>query len=461
MIIKIISREEPQRESDVAAMVKYVRAERPEDAGGDKRVPGYGGNTFGAAEDEGGLQLRHMLELMRSNPGCRRPMLHGMISWAEGDAPERQGGKGEKALPSPEQVDEAVRIWVAELGLDGLDMLWAVHGNTANAHVHVLVCRVEPETGKVRHLVPYRKACQRAKARIAAAQGLRPCARDLYIPAPDGSGGIVPNPERWRSQAVPSLTPEAAALEHRLGVKSVQSLLQERVPEALEKAGKRGWQAFHAVLAEAGAAVKPTGRGLVFFMGKDGVKASNVGRKSCTRKKLEKTLGAWEPAPAAVLERAADVAAAMEPEPVAGMPRELVPWWEDFIRARETWLADERRLTEERRADRRRLRDRLQEEMAEAGRLLKETRNRHGWRILPRGAGEALRMALRARGDARRRVLRERLTAEAKGAGRRFPDSFAAWLDEQGQASLAALWRRRGRSAPLQAAEQEAPRPGM
>ncbi|MCR5259367.1 MAG: hypothetical protein K6E40_14560, partial [Desulfovibrio sp.] len=164
-------------------------------------------------------------------------------------------------------------------------------------------------------------------------------------------------------------------------------------------------------------------------------------------------------------------AATMGPEPVDDMPTELVPWWEDYSRDREAWLAEDRRLTESIQAERRRLRDRLQTELdaqlAEAGAELRRARALGGRRSLPRGAGAALRLALQARSQARGRALRKVLAEETRRTRRRFPDSFASWLEAQGQAALADAWRRRGTlalgqaSAPAPEPEEDGPRPGL
>ncbi|MCR5258579.1 MAG: hypothetical protein K6E40_10535, partial [Desulfovibrio sp.] len=60
------------------------------------------------------------------------------------------------------------------------------------------------------------------------------------------------------------------------------------------------------------------------------------------------------------------------------------------------------------------------------------------------------------------------LAREARRERRHFPDSFADWLDECGQAALADAWRRRGTlalgqaSAPKEPEEDAAyPRPGL
>ena len=79
--------------------------------------------------------------------------------------------------------------------------------------------------------------------------------------------------------------------------------------------------------------------------------------------------------------------AGMASEPVDGMPEDLIPWREGYMRERAAWLEEEQRLTEECRADRRRLRESLKEELAtelaEAGAELRRVRALGGRRCLP------------------------------------------------------------------------------
>nr|MCR5258825.1 hypothetical protein [Desulfovibrio sp.] len=548
MIIKVISRDKPQNESSVEAMIRYVRAERPQDAGRGKRVAGLGGTSFGAAEEEGAVQLRHFLNLMRLNPQCQKPVMHVMIGWRKGEKPSRRA------------VRQAIQIWRDEVGAAGLDMMWFVHGNTSHVHIHLLVCLVDPLTGRARDLGLYKVKSQRAKARILAVQGGEACADDLFLPAPGGaaapnpgasywqvagldgldapapledpmeaalktardavlpvlqratsweefhgalveagikmkrsgsgllfvpedgaeiagskiskrkcslksiekafgpyvegpatvqaprerSDGVVKNPEAkfWRGQMPepdgpeipPALTPEAQAVEQRHGVKSKQRRAQEAVPAALERtAAAGGWQAFHATLAESGITVRPSGNGLVYIIGGVEVRASHVSRRRCLRPSLESAFGAYEAAPAAVLQQAEAVAADLAPEPVEDMPEDLLPWLEDYARERDAWLAEERLLSKTLQEERRRLRKRLKEDLdaqlAEAASELRAARALGGRRSLPRGAGAALRLALQARSQARGRALRKVLATKAQMKRRRFPDSFADWLE--------------------------------
>ena len=275
MIIKVISRDKPQDESAVTAMVRYVRAERPQDVGRNKRVQGLGGTNFGADEEEGAMQLRHFLELMRSAPRCQKPVLHVMIGWREGEKPSRK------------DVRQAIQIWRDEVGATGLDMMWCVHGNTAHAHIHLLVCLIDPLTCRARDLGLYRVKSQRAKARILAVQGGEACPDDLFFPVPGGTA--VPNPGAayWQVAGLDALD-VPAPLEDPMEV--ALKTARNTVLPALAKS--ETWEAFHSALAEAGVRLRKSGSGLLFVL-EDGaeVAGSKISKRKCSLKSIENALG--------------------------------------------------------------------------------------------------------------------------------------------------------------------------
>ena len=92
----------------------------------------------------------------------KNPTMHLVISWREGE------------FPSNQDVDEAVRILMEELNLAGHLVVYALHLDTDNLHVHVAVSRVHPETERL--ITPanglYLEAIHKATARIEHAQGL-------------------------------------------------------------------------------------------------------------------------------------------------------------------------------------------------------------------------------------------------------------------------------------------------
>ncbi|MCD8233386.1 MAG: relaxase/mobilization nuclease domain-containing protein [Cloacibacillus porcorum] len=89
------------------------------------------------------------------------PVFHGILSFREGE------------VPTKEQIDEAVDIYLKELNLEGCQCFYGVHQNTGNYHIHLCVNRVDPVSHKA--ILPanglWKKADERASRRIELAQG--------------------------------------------------------------------------------------------------------------------------------------------------------------------------------------------------------------------------------------------------------------------------------------------------
>jgi hypothetical protein len=62
---------------------------------------------------------------------------HWLLSWRQGEH------------PGAAQSDEAVRIFLDELGLADHQWIYALHRNTDNSHLHLAINRVHPETERV------------------------------------------------------------------------------------------------------------------------------------------------------------------------------------------------------------------------------------------------------------------------------------------------------------------------
>ena len=143
MIIKLMERQTAQGASSAAALVRYVKAERPQDTDDGKADPAYGGSEGFGSEPDTAWQIMQLQEQMARCPACRQPLVHAMIAWDEGER------------PTTVQAEEAVQILLKELGLEGLSALWAAHVDTGHFHLHVLASRIDPETGTPRSLGMY------------------------------------------------------------------------------------------------------------------------------------------------------------------------------------------------------------------------------------------------------------------------------------------------------------------
>ena len=67
----------------------------------------------------------------------KMPVTHWSLSWQENEQ------------PSHEQIEDAVSVFLERMGLEGHQVIYALHGNTANLHLHIAVNRTNPDTLKV------------------------------------------------------------------------------------------------------------------------------------------------------------------------------------------------------------------------------------------------------------------------------------------------------------------------
>ncbi|WP_045221541.1 relaxase/mobilization nuclease domain-containing protein [Desulfonatronum thioautotrophicum] len=65
----------------------------------------------------------------------QNPVNHYVISWPNSEQPMNH------------QIDQAVDIFIHDLGLDDHKLIYGLHVNTKYLHVHILVCRAHPITG--------------------------------------------------------------------------------------------------------------------------------------------------------------------------------------------------------------------------------------------------------------------------------------------------------------------------
>ena len=222
-------------------------------------------------------QKAEMLALAQASAHSRDPINHYVLSWQRGEQ------------PTPAQVEDAVDLLLDELGLTDHQVLYGLHADTDNAHLHLMVNRVHPVTRKT---VEINKgfdleALHRAVARIERAQGWRREANGRYrvqadgtvervraggAPAPDG-GADPEGPETGRRAAAPAIRAAAS------------------------------WADLHRRLAALGMRYARQGSGALVWVGETAVKASRVGR-ACSLGALERRLGPYQAAPAGLAVRA-------------------------------------------------------------------------------------------------------------------------------------------------------------
>jgi hypothetical protein len=382
----------------IGNLVDYIVANK--DADGNAKLL-FGGTRNFFSKTRAGWKAE-MVSLASESIQSKMPVAHWVMSWQENEQPTR------------EQVSEAVTVFLLRMGLEGHQTIYAMHGNSANLHVHIVVNRTNPETLKV--IQPHRgfdiEEAHRIVALLEHRQGWASEANARYTV--NDQGEIV----RQRRQDVAVPREKAQAFESATGEKSAQRIAQERGHEVIKKAVS--WRELHESLAAVGLRFEKKGSGAVVFVGDIAVKASSIDRAfGLTR--LEKRLGAFEPG------NYTPEMKAPEPEPVSEV---ALAGWREYQR-------QEKQRREEREA--------IAEQQAESARLLKHEQREERRGVLAELARHGLSMLNIARHflKIQQREAKRRLREDNPAPSKPLP-RFSTWLKQKAP-HAAALWKYRRR----------------
>lgn len=410
--------------ANVRALVDYIAG--PSAGGDGEKVEHRGAlNLLNVDHD---AQVQEMIDLAEVARREAQPVQHWILSWREGEQPTRA------------QADEAVRMFLDEMGLADHQAIYALHRDTHNWHLHLAVNRVHPETER---LVTVNKGfdheiAHRAIARIEDRQRWAREARALYLPRP---GGAI---ERVQPRGTGERQPSARALsyEERTGERSIERVAIDQAAPLIRRA--RSWRELHEGLATEGMRYERKGSGALLWVGEQPAKASRAGR-DCSMSALEKRLGPFEPArdsPARGLHPARPLESSKSLDAHA---RERQTHYQERDAARAGLAARQS-------AEWRRLIDRQRAERAEIF--------RGSWK----GKGAVLcatRSVVAARQAQEKAEAQERQKLERAASRReksRFP-SYEEWLRERGR-DRADEWRHRDRRpATIEGPTLEKPTP--
>lgn len=267
-------------DDDVAA------EESEEKEGGRARVLARGAVTDGRALawEEGLADMRRRLK--RKLPPGARPVRHVVKSI-----------RAEAATLSDAECIESVRMLQEELGCPEALVMWALHGDTDNLHLHLLIVTVKPDDAAMTRFgnrAGYKDAMQRAIARIDDGLGLTPEAGARYEMR-DGKPTRRDMPPE-RAKRGPPIGAHVLQWERESGLASFTRMAQERAAPALRDA--RSWEEAHRALAAAGMTIRPKAGGGEIQAGDEHVKLAHVGRDLTWRKLTDdKRLGRYLPPP--------------------------------------------------------------------------------------------------------------------------------------------------------------------
>ena len=420
MIIKKLKRTSFKKSKSVmiGGLVDYILAEH--DDRGKNKLAYAGSRNF--LTTTVAAQKREMISLAEESIQSRMPVTHWILSWQENEQPSR------------EQVDEAVNLFLRGMGLAEHQTLYALHKNTGNYHLHIVVNRTHPYTQKV--IQPHRgfdiNEAHKIIAEIEHRQGWASQMNARY--RVNQQGHVVKNLQR-REQMKPK--PKAEDFENATGEKSAQRIAQERGHAVIQNA--TCWEELHAGLDMVGLRFVRKGSGAVIFVGDTAVKASSVDR-NFSLSNLSKRLGEFKPG--FYSERTFHKPA---PEPVSHVCREE---WLEYQKERQN-LAEENHYARKKREEERHELEQRQRERREAATVHLA---RHGFSVL-----NIARHFLKEQEREENAALREKQVQSEQT--KRLP-CFKHWLGKRSP-HLGNLWRFRKRISPgVEVRQRDFPRVG-
>jgi hypothetical protein len=273
MIVKYITN--PKRQSSkasrIGSLLDYISAEGRGGVQKAEYVAASGGFYAPSFQAWRAEMMAVALEAKRS----RDPVDHWLLSWKEGEQ------------PTMKQCDQAVEILKGHLGMTPEYLaVYALHRNTENYHLHIVLNRVEPHTFRVADKGWCIDKAHRAVAEIVHVQGWEQEVRARYVADGVGNASLV---ERSRTRQPSS---KARDQENATGEKSCERIAIEKASPILSSANS--WVQAHQELAALGMRYELKGSGAVLWVNDQPVKASVIGREF-SRKHLEERWGTFQP----------------------------------------------------------------------------------------------------------------------------------------------------------------------
>ena len=224
------------------------------------------------------------------------PVMHLVLSWSEGE------------YPTDEQAFDAGKFALAAVGLNAHEYLSAVHRDTDNAHLHIMVNKVHPDTHRVPKMSYSKFTLDKAMRQIEIDQGWKHDNGPFSVKEVQGKKSIDwtytsgANRLKAREGTRADLPEKARQFEVRSGNESLASYAKgppKDDAKAIMESVKASWQALHKILATHGLELRPANdRNNAFYVASVSdpaqapIKASDMGLGGG---KLIKQLGPYEP----------------------------------------------------------------------------------------------------------------------------------------------------------------------
>ena len=427
MVVKKIKnpKKSATKAARIGGLLDYIL--NPENQNTNEKCVYSGSRNF--LTDTSKSQKAEMLALSQEAVRSKDTVNHYVMSWQVGEQ------------PSHAQIDEAVSLFLDELGLKDHQTVYGLHADTDNLHLHLIINRVHPDTLKV--IKPNKgfdiEAAHKAIARIEHTQGWRREQHGRYQVLENGELGrehVDTEKQRQPDQV-------KRDREQRSGEKSAERIAIEDGAAIIKLASD--WQTLHRQLAEKGLRYEKKGSGALLFVGEVAIKPSRVDR-AASLPHLQKRLGTYEPPSNQlnIVER--------KPEPVqAGQPG-----WETFISGRKAHYAAKNTATLELRKHQ----EAERQQLAAQQKTKREAILKGSWK----GKGDllnAMRSILAAEQAAEKAGVKEghqQAWKQLRKQYRPFPD-YEQWLRQQQQPEMADRWRYLGDPQRINGDTTEPPTP--
>jgi len=273
MIVKYISNPKVQSSKAVRIgnLLDYIEADGHAE-GQKSEYVGASGNFYSDSQQG---QRAEMVALAMEAKRSKDPVDHWLLSWKEGEQPTRA------------QCDEAVEILKKNLGMNGSHLaVYALHRNTENYHLHVVLNRVDPVTMRVTDKGWCIDKAHKAIAEIVSVQGWEAESNARYIA---GNNGEVTRAYKERE---PQIRSKAQDYENATGEKSSARIAMETAAPILRDA--QSWAQVHEALAQVDMRYELKGSGALVWVGDQPLKASCIGREF-SKSRMEERLGEFQP----------------------------------------------------------------------------------------------------------------------------------------------------------------------
>ena len=257
-----------------ASLIDYIL--NPENENSNEKCIYSGARGF--ITDDPQSQKAEMIALSQEAVRSKDTINHYVLSWREGEH------------PTAKQVEQSVDVLLEKLGLSEHQVVYGIHGDTDNIHLHIAINRVHPDTLKV--IKPNKgfdkESVHQAIAVIEHLQGWQREKNGRYHVLENGALSrehINPN----KQSRIPD---HIKGMEIVTGEKSALRIAIENGADILKDANS--WQELHQKLANVGMRYERKGSGAMVYVGDIGVKSSDVYRPA-SLPKLQKKLGPYEP----------------------------------------------------------------------------------------------------------------------------------------------------------------------